>query len=285
MMGLSPLSSCAEDKKSSTTNTSITKPPIVTNVKLFGVPITSNALSLLKEVEAAYDKKIKEEMADMDLSYRAESEVTKDGTPVIRLNKNRSKNETDIVHELWHLKLNAEGSPEVGWHPLTGASPIINQAFTKNMNELVYDPILHAKFYPEMRKWGYIPDFSEKENIAIFIQNIPSGEKENEINGSVAYFQACLEIDDPSLIAQFEEWYKQHNLHHPLAVGKSMVEIFKTSKSDTPEQQIDIYIKCLNLLLENTAQFKVGRYGTKMLGTFSRREVVIVIMPPNKKKS
>jgi hypothetical protein len=253
--------------------------------QMFGIKLRPEATVLRGEVEKYYGKAVREELVGGWASgYWGESEVIGDGTPVIRLNSRTGKNEINIVHELWHLKLTAQGFPARKWAPMVGMSQGINQSLMHDIDSLMLDAILHSKFYPEMRKMGYDADAWDRPEIKLMIEtSLLDGT--HKIEGRkellpLSYFKFYLESSDRELVSQLGQWYKQNNLSDTLEVSKKLVKIIEVSETDTPEQQVKVYIECLNVLLQGIAQFKVVAWGTENLGTFTRRTVTICILPP-----
>ncbi len=254
--------------------------------QLFGINLRPEAAALLEEVEKYYGKPIREELrSDWDPGYWGESEVVGDGTPVIRINRQTGRNEINIVHELWHLKLTAKGFPKRMWEKRPGVRDDVNQDLTRDLNGLLLDAILHSKFYPEMRKAGYDADAWDRPQIKAMMQvslldGIHVMTTRREIQ-PLTYFKFYLESSDRAMVSQLEQWHKQNRLDDVLETAKRLVGIAVGLDTNTPEQQIDAYVRCMNVLLEGIAQFRTAGWGTEKLGDkFTRRTVIIQILPP-----
>lgn len=257
-----------------------TKKITVTKNTMFGITLQPEAALLLREIETLYKKEVKEIITDKDTSIGAEATIEMDGTPVVKVNKNGGITEVNIVHELWHLFRDAQTDPIVKWGGDKWALvPSITEALMTDLYQLVYDPIIHTTFYPKMRKMGYQPDINEVIHISNIISFPPP--EINLLGGATTYFKAFLEIEDEELKKRLEAWYIRYNLEPHLNKGKELVKVFRTINPDTPEKRVDVYLKCLNILLEGLARFEVYQWQEVKQGEILRREVYISILPPN----
>ena len=254
--------------------------------QLFEIKLRPEAVKLLEEVEKCYGKPIREERRDdWASSYRGEADVDSDGSPVIRLNRQTGMNETTIVHELCHLKFFTLGFPKLGWSFPLGPVQGFDGDLRKALKALMFDSIQHSKFYPEMRKMGYDPDvFDRRIQQKQMLISRSGRTRKITTNGtllSAIYLKAYLESSDREYVAQLEQWYKQNNLDAVLEANKKLVTIVETSKTDTPEQQVDVFVRCLNFLLRGAARFQAAAWGTEKLSDkFARRTVTIQVLPP-----
>jgi hypothetical protein len=248
--------------------------------------LRGEATDLLREVEKCYGKAIREELvADWGPGYWGESEVVDDGTPVLRLNAQTGLNETNIVHELWHLKLTVQGFPKRTWVRLVGAPPEIDQALTHDLNGLLLDAILHWEFYPNMRRMGYDADAWDRPKIKQMMEiSLLTGSyaiRTKPILVPLTYFKVCLESSDQQLVTDLEQWYERNKLGKELQIAKQLVKIVKESKTDTPQAVLEVYVRCLNVLFQGSAHFHVASWSSEMLGSFQRQVVTIHISPAN----
>jgi hypothetical protein len=80
---------------------------------MFGVRLSSASADLAAEVEQLYRKSLSEIRSYGPGSILAHSQVYNDGTPMITTYTSPNVAEDTIVHELHHLKLIAQGFPEI----------------------------------------------------------------------------------------------------------------------------------------------------------------------------
>jgi len=253
--------------------------------RLFGLQLSRNATRLLMDVEKYYGRRVREELVETwDPGYRGEAEVISDGTPVIRLNSHTGRNETNIVHELFHLKFVAEGFPKRKWARYVGVSEDINQSLTHDLDSLLLDALVHSRFYPKMRAMGYDPDLWDRRDIKSMIGiSMKDGSHKlvtKEVLIPVHFFKFYLESSDRALVAQLERWSVSNNLESALDVAKKLIGIVEQSKIDTPQQQLEVYIQCLDTLFKGSARFKVASWNSEKLGNIQQQVVTIHIVPP-----
>jgi hypothetical protein len=70
-----------------------------------------------------------------------------DGTPVVFLNPNRFVTKETIVHELFHLKMIAEGSPHITFSMPIGSKEVEKAKLSSLFGHL-RSPIQHSMFFP-----------------------------------------------------------------------------------------------------------------------------------------
>lgn len=260
--------------------------PLPQRHRALGVALSAPGLRLLAEVEALYKKTVRfEEVESWEPSHYGESSVVADGTPVIKLNSRTGQTESTVVHELFHLKLFATGFPIIVYEVLPEAKTPANLVFLTWIGFHLHDPILHWIFYPQMRQLGVDPDVELRQE---FLQALAKGSFENlkpatqEEALALYYFKATLQLNDPKILARLADWYKREKWDAPLAMGKEMAEMVKRSSPRTPEQAIDVFVRCLNLLLKNSASFQISGWTSDQLGAHQQRIVVIRVFPPKR---
>ena len=85
------------------------------------------------------------------------SKLAADGAPTVLIQPDHGKTPDVIVHELYHLKLKANGYPAILWlFPKDMDVPANHKAFAQ-LEEQVHDPIEHHLFYDTIRAWGINP--------------------------------------------------------------------------------------------------------------------------------
>lgn len=173
---------------------------------MFGIRLRPAAARLLKEVEQHYGRPVREELVhDWEPNRVGEARVSKDGTPIIRMNAGARFVEVDVVHELLHLKWRAMGfeSPE-----LSGPLARANAHYFQYVAFSLFDPLVHKLFYPAMRKMGFEPNAAQREAIKQAIRN----DRIENIAPPTAqeflalyYFQASLELGKDRLVSDLAQ--------------------------------------------------------------------------------
>jgi hypothetical protein len=208
------------------TKTQAPKEPAQRARTMFGVRLASASTDLAAEVERLYGKSLSEIRSSGPGSILADSRVYNDGTPIVTTYTTPNVAEDTIVHELHHLKLIAQGFPEI--------IQVITPLFPDSVNALLADFIhelnegLHdGIFFPRMRRDGYTPegahpridDASQANDLQYPINLIEEWMKQQF--RAVAYFTFARALDVATL-ARVENWYELKGWAQELAVGKQM---------------------------------------------------------------
>lgn len=250
---------------------------------LFGVDLQDGTLRLLEQVEARYGKPIREEVIyNWEPTHYGESSVDPDGAPRIRVNDATGRSEVAILHELFHLKLLADGYPIIDYEFPPGQMTSSNAEFVRWIKLHLYDPMLHWVFYPEMRKMGIEPDNALR---AEFLQAIRQDDffKLNPATAREArvlyYLKAKLQLDDPDLLHRVTEWYQRKGWIEDLQVGDRLYRWIAEADRQRPEELISAFIKSLNELLQGIARFELAGWQQVTYGSFLQKVVTIRILP------
>jgi hypothetical protein len=134
---------------------------------LFGVRLSAAGIKLLREVEKAYGKSV-EQTPPRACAIPGEagtSLVREDGTPEISINPALSQREEVIVHELFHLKLYAEGYHQIQFNAGGGLDQEkVNVLADSLLVPWINSQVQHGIFYPRMRRMGLDPAFDQRES-------------------------------------------------------------------------------------------------------------------------
>lgn len=230
------------------------------NRQLFGIGLGPSAQALLNDVESLYGKKVIEldntngEVSDLG---DAGSNVLPDGTPVISLNNKLDKNEGTMVHELFHLKLFAQGfSTPPGIRIGDNGKTFDTSLFVQLVMALVYSPLQHSIFFPEMRRMGFDPDKEQRNTVLKAIQEkkfeFPEKMSLTDKDRLIAmyYFQFSMHFTDKKLLSMMTKLFKTAGWIKSLQMGEAMVRIARTNYPYTPQSLIDTFISCLNILYD-----------------------------------
>ncbi|HSE99206.1 MAG TPA: hypothetical protein VLD57_13135 [Blastocatellia bacterium] len=231
------------------------------------------AKQLLDQVERSYGREVRVKIINNANPYLiGESLLEEDGVPEVRLNASTGCREVCIVHELFHLKLKAEGYPAI---IITAGLSESQRSYFENVARVVRETIQHRAFYPEMRSMGLSP---EARQVSLLRQRIKDDRNErisvapDQVLSALDYFIACLEAEDQELISQIESFYQKKQLIWALETGKRLVSLVNQSSPQTPEEKIELVIRCLGALFPAKVSFEVRSW----LKRFDIENIVVI---------
>jgi hypothetical protein len=219
------------------------------------------AKQLLAYVERSYGREVRVRVINgWDNHLIGESSLEEDGAPEIRLNASTGRTEVCAVHELFHLKLKAEGYPAI---VLRGDLTESERAYFENAACIIRETLQHRAFYPEMRRMGFTPEAMQRDRLKQMMKE-DRAEGVNiapdEVSMALHYFKACLEVEDRKLISQIEKSYEKRQFIWGLETGKMLVRLAKEFKPQGPEKEIGLLIACLDVLFSDKVSFGVQRW-------------------------
>lgn len=257
--------------------------PARAQTKVLDVPLRRSSVALLRSVEKGFGTSVRfEEVGGWELSRYGESSVEPDGTIVVRLNAHSGKTEATVVHELWHLKLKLSGFPlGIRYRFPEGRGTDANKQYMQWIGLHLRDPIEHYIFYPKMRKMGIEPDRELKGELLDAMKNdrfpnlVPGP---NEGTARALYFlKARLQLEpDRVLLAKLSAWYTKQGWEADRVVGERIAGYVTQSSLDTEEQEINVFLRCINDLLKSSARFVLHDWE----GPLGRKVANIDILPP-----
>jgi hypothetical protein len=242
-------------------------------IVLFGIHLRGPAVELLDSVEKLYGKPISERidkaLPEGVLGY---ADVSAIGEPVIAISDPTGRTEENIVHELFHLKMQAEG------YPLFEFSDIMSRdgEYLRKMRELINDPLSHSLFFPQMKAMGLDPTANLRAQYEL---NRKSPNTQTEDFLATYYFKLAMETADESLLDDAAQWYRAEGWHASLETGKALVEIVRTEHPHSPREMISTFIECANRLLEGKAHLKLARIDVRTFGMVQRKFAILEIAP------
>ena len=251
--------------------------------ELFGVVLQRSSNQLLEQVERMYGKPVRTERFDNasrpDCLRYAESDVEEDGTPVIRVGEHIRPTENVIVHELFHLKLQAEGYPgAISWEWPREEMTSGNQAYTALLFDHVFSEIVHWVFYPEMRQMGFYPQLVVMNELAeAFETGIRVGT--NADTRALYYLKFALHVQDESVRARLRNIYQQNGWEEGLVLGEKLVGAITGANPRTREEILAVFLRCINLLTEGVVRFDFRGWEKRVLGSHDQVVAVIRINP------
>lgn len=250
--------------------------------QMFGISLRPSSLKLLAEVERLYKTTVKGTEADDFPSNKfGESKIDQQGNPIIAINPTRGRTERNIVHELYHLKLMAQGFPVLMGRAVdVRPSPEMIQVFEAYTNAL-NDVIQHSIFYPDMTEMGLSPSVDLTLDFERDIKNgrFQTTDEPDRKGLSYEYLKARIELNDSQLLNRIEKWFQQKGWNESLKVGRQLERAIKDVNPHTAEESIGVLIYCLNILLKGEYKFEFEGWDKEMRGEFARAIAIIRILP------
>lgn len=250
---------------------------------LFGVRLSPAGVRLLREVEQAYGKGIRQLSSPGAAAHEAGAAgVEGDGTPVISLNDSVGKREEVVVHELFHLKLFAEGYYEVQFVPAGGVN---KEALDKLSGSVLYPAVVsqvdHAVFFPRMRSMGLNPVFDQR---TFWEKNFRSPPGDSDPSGAkmawaLYYFRAVTQLGDPELLGRVVAFYGRTGRGEALALGRQMEAMYRKAAPLEPGSVLRLNVEICNLLFGGVVQFSVASAGPERRGGFLMPKAYITVSP------
>jgi hypothetical protein len=217
--------------------------------ELCGVSLPSSVARLRKEVESKFGKSVNcKAIAGLRATTGdyAKARVYADGTPWVLLDKSQGAGPDDIAHELFHLKLTAEGFTSYAVQP---APPDIEPAVLLWVVKELSDLLLHRLFFPQMRSMGFDPTAKQRRNVELMMQQDRS--LSNSAYGAVHYVEDSLLVNDNAFSQRVDNWYRRSGWTQELAKGKAMEASILSHNPRRPRQIQRELLACLNILFGN----------------------------------
>lgn len=231
------------------------------------------AVKLLEEVQAAFGKSVCiEEVENYKANEHGKACVSKDGTPVIKINPATDDPERTVVHELFHLKLRANGFADINYY---FPDLQINKDVLLGIDQTFLQTVEHWMFFPAIRKMGIDPAAHRKA--VLRAGEYKTVDRTDLRTLAYRYYDAKLLVDDTSLVGQLTAWYKANGLTAAMEKGEQLATLVTDSNPKTPEDEISTYIKILNSVPENSAEFQLDSLREVMLGSFRWHIAIIRI--------
>jgi len=220
---------------------------------LFSVPLRGSASHLLAEIEDRYGARVQEAWVDtLTPSNRlAEADVLADGSPIIRVVRSFSKQtpaslEETLVHELFHLRLIADGFPALDLSIDYGSvvpdahMRRVNEQVTRTIQVSLWDPILHFIFYPEMRGMGFDPSFVNTEEFLTRRRKNDLSGLETHTDQLQYYYNAALEFGDRAEAALLSQWYKERGWAASAEEGAAIARLVTSAHPTSPHDAVEV---------------------------------------------
>jgi hypothetical protein len=194
------------------------------------------------------------------------SDGTPLGSPYIALDPVLGTNEMEVVHELSHLQLIAQGFPANIAVPVIPAG--VDRDSLYEALRTLPDILWHRLFYPRMRRMGFAPDRKFRSQMEAEMAN-PNSAGRSAVRAAVEYAYVAVLDRDPAFVARVEKWYRKRGWTEGLAKGKSLHDSIIRASPTSPDDSARELIICLNILFENKFPARWGfRNYNLYLGTF-----------------
>ncbi len=217
---------------------------------LCGIALSSSSLTLFRDVETRLGKAVRCE-THLEFGILGASDVAADGTPEIVLDTFEGRTEENLVHELFHLQLHAEGFPQ---HFRVKSPRTTKNERLQQVAEQLGFLIEHRLFYPQMRRMGFDPTGQYRTAL----ENSLSQEKlygaPRPAARTVSYAEISLLIHDPVLTRRVEKRYLRHGWTDQLNRGKELTRYLMTFNPDTPEKKRTALCVCLEIVFGGKVQ-------------------------------
>lgn len=231
--------------------------------QLFGISVRKQTIHLVRSVENLYGKplcvalyKNKSDCGTLTGETVGDpygsASVSLEGSPVILLAEKR-RNESTLVHELFHLKLTAEGYPTLEYHVDYNLKPDV-----VNLIVLVVSTALeHRVFYGEMRKMGLDPDEFERRELDDLISGkTASTAVVSDVqvkNRAAGYFRTAIECGAgckrEKTMDRLSSWYEAKGWDASLTAARQLIDLVESKPTDSPKALTDTTFACVSKLL------------------------------------
>jgi hypothetical protein len=255
---------------------------------MFGLDLRPEARILWAEIEAHYGRPVRELLIDnLDYPYYAGlASIDPDGTPVVELKNSAPVTEERIVHELYHLKLYADGFPVIRIEYPAAWKGERQQARVRYIMAQIYDSIEHWIFYPQMRQMGLMPDDTLKSNVEFILEG---GTVDDDVPGvtrrdslTIEYFEAALLLDDEQLQKLLPNHYRRRRWDDELNTGKAMAELVRAARPSTPKEAVTTLMRCLALIERTNNVYELSGWETEKIGELDLGRIYLKVRPKSK---
>jgi len=248
---------------------------------LFGIALTGKAAALLEEVEQLFGHELREELTDDPEGMSGRSKVDHDGVPTISVDRYHGKQIDVIVHELYHLKLRAQGYPTIFWLYPRGMNNAASRAGTAQLAAQVHDPIEHYLFYETVRSWGINPGETFEKHTAKMLADDSLAALYRAMDDDAAalyYFKVRLEVADSPLLHNIQQALRSAGKESSIEFGEKLSELVIDAKPNSPRKAMEATIDVLNMFYKGRFIFAQRPWITVQLGKNVQRRAQIQIV-------
>ncbi|HEY2932339.1 MAG TPA: hypothetical protein VGK99_11390 [Acidobacteriota bacterium] len=236
----------------------------------------------MAEVEQLYGEPVRIETVNNLKTTRkiyAEATVTPNGNPVVSVDPIVQSDQTELIHELLHLKLWKFGFPDkVLFLPIDGNRILLSAVD-------VWTVSVHSVIYREMRKIGLDPTSRDREELDELIKGgvdpaewLPSPVRSAAAKRAIrafVYMRIYVECDDQSSLSKLDKWFERRGWNEEIRVGRTAGKVMMQMDKG-PNGRLDATIKALNILHDGRTLFFVESFVPDIRGKFVNRKPKIV---------
>lgn len=209
-------------------------------------------MKLFNEVERLYGRSVSVVWSDTKKGTLGVSEVSKDGTPVIVIQRGIQDPATTLLHELFHLKERFHGIPAViRPENMKALRAHITVAQLAELFALVKDTIAHTRFYSDMRAMGYAPTAAFTSALPQQIVSFRQAQTpESHIRRTLMLIQAHLESDDQQLVDVLKRDISAAGGTIAVAEAEELAGFIRDNKPTSVDEFVTVFVKVTNHVLQ-----------------------------------
>lgn len=133
-----------------------------------------------------------------------------------------------------------------------------------------------------MREFGLNPAETDELEWQEFLERGDFvGIKRSTQARALDYLKAVLHLDNQHMLSQISALYEKKGWLESLGLGQELARLLLSAKPSDPKSEIDVFVRCLNLMEKKRAQFAVSEWIEERRGLSVIKEVVIGILPPD----
>jgi hypothetical protein len=203
---------------------------------------------LKQRVERLYGKPLDCELDNIHAGEMVDfgkANITTDDTPVITLDRVLGTDETEIAHELYHLKLIAEGIDGVlEMH----APPDIDAKLFQFTVRKLHNMILHRLFYPKMRSMSLDPNKKQRDAMMQIISKSSKYDRIPSFDEATLNYVVLTAADDtPWFQHEVDSYFGRLGLAPVPQRGKLIIQTMGRLQPGTLQETKADILACINV--------------------------------------
>jgi hypothetical protein len=216
-------------------------------VTVCGIQLHPRVDKLKERVERLYGMPLDCELGDIHAGEMADfgtSRIATDDTPVIILDRVLGTDETEIAHELYHLKLIAEG---IDGGLETHAPPDIDAKTFQYTVRKLHNIIAHRLFYPKMRSMSLDPNKKQRDGMMQIISKSSKYDRIPSFDEATLDYVVLIAADDTSWFQQEVDSYFDRLGLAPVAQrGKLIIQTMDRFQPGTLQEMKADILACID---------------------------------------
>jgi len=242
------------------------------------IPSTSRTATLEAEVETLFGKKVLY-LLRPGIHERAAAVLDrKDDTPTIEFRAEDEIEESTVFHELYHLKLLAEGFPIYNLSFSSAMTPY--EGSSRQVYETIRAAMQHAHFFPIMRNQGFDP--TAKSRSVITGMKVPQrgnrARDRGDFHNAADLFATHMAGDQIALAAHIEA-LRRCGWTFSVEKANQAYEVVRRLGFDQPRREADALVAALNVLFEDQPRAILQRWvaNRQKRSTYSLNEAELML--------